>query len=138
MIRIEETTDISTCHDIRKAVFVVEQNVPEDLEIDGEDDVALHVLARSGQTPVGTARVLMYGTTAKIGRVCVLKSHRGKGIGAVLIEECQNLARGKGATRAILGAQVSAIGFYEQLGYRAYGDVFDDAGIPHKMMEASL
>jgi len=138
MIRVEETSDITKCLEIRKAVFVIEQNVPEDLEIDGEDDGALHVLAYDGQTPVGTARVLLYGTTAKIGRVCVLKSHRGKGIGAVLIEECQRAARGQGATRAILGAQVPALGFYEQLGYRAYGDVFDDAGIPHKMMEATL
>ncbi|MEO0485482.1 MAG: GNAT family N-acetyltransferase [Pseudomonadota bacterium] len=123
---------------MRRSVFINEQGVAEQDEVDGKDDEAVHLLASLNGYPVGAARVLGMGTTAKIGRVCVLRDHRGKGIGEAILEECHKSARRLGATRAILGAQVSALSFYERLGYRAYGPVFDDAGIDHKMMEISL
>ncbi|MGR3501997.1 GNAT family N-acetyltransferase [Pseudaestuariivita sp.] len=138
-LTLVQTDDVETCWAIRHAVFVVEQEVPADLEPDEHDKTdALHILASIDGTPIGTARVIPYGTTAKIGRVAVLASYRGQGIGAQLIHGCHHLAASTGATRTILGAQVVALSFYERLGYHRYGEVFNDAGIDHIMMERSL
>ena len=137
-VLVEETRDLDACLALRRVVFIEEQSVPEAIEVDGEDTKARHVLAHLDGTAVGTARLLSYGTTAKIGRVCVLKHHRGQGIGAAIMKACHHVAADMGARRVILGAQADAIGFYEQLGYRAYGDVFMDAGIAHRMMERSV
>ncbi|MEL6609538.1 MAG: GNAT family N-acetyltransferase [Pseudomonadota bacterium] len=137
-ITVAVTQDIAACQALRRTVFIEEQGVSVDEEVDGKDAEAIHLLARDGARAIGTARILSYGTTAKIGRVCVLPDQRGSGTGVALIEGCHEAARAAGATRAILGAQLSALGFYERLGYRAYGDVFDDAGIDHQMMEIGL
>ncbi|KNG93794.1 GNAT family N-acetyltransferase [Pseudaestuariivita atlantica] len=138
-LALMQTDDVDTCWAIRRTVFVDEQGVPPELEPDEHDTTdALHVLATVEDEPVGAARIIPYGTTAKIGRVAVLKEHRGQGIGAQLIHACQHLAAAQGATRTILGAQLSAISFYERLGYHRFGEVFDDAGIDHIMMERSL
>src|SRR5690606_37777310 len=133
---IEKTTDLDTCRDIRREVFILEQNVSEDEEWDGRDDEALHLLARDAQNrAIGTARILIEGKTGKIGRVAVRKSARGTGIGAALIRAAlEELRTLPGITRAKLGAQTHAIGFYEKLGFVAYGPEYDDAGIPHRDM----
>ena len=137
-VDVAETQNVTACQAMRRSVFINEQGVSEADEVDGKDGDAVHLLASLNGYPVGAARVLPMGTTAKIGRVCVLRDHRGKGIGEAILEECHNSARRLGATRAILGAQLNALSFYERLGYRAYGAVFDDAGIDHRMMEISL
>lgn len=137
---IEKTTDLDTCRAIRREVFIVEQNVPEAEEWDGRDGAAIHLLARddSGRA-VGTARILVEGATGKIGRVAVLKSARGTGTGAALIRAAlEELRALPGITRAKLGAQTHAIGFYEKLGFAAYGPEYDDAGIPHRDMALEL
>ncbi|MDR6267401.1 MULTISPECIES: GNAT family N-acetyltransferase [Rhodobacterales] len=138
MLIVETSQDLATCLSLRRTVFIEEQNVPEAEEIDGKDAEAVHILARQGKTPVGCARVIGFGTTAKIGRVCVLPEFRGKAVGVAILDACHDAARATGATRVILGAQTQAVSFYERLGYAAYGDVFDDAGIPHRMMERGL
>ncbi len=136
-VTIETTDDLASCLRLRRIVFIEEQGVSEADELDGLDDTCLHLLAREGATPVGTARVLFDGEVAKIGRVCVLKSHRGTGLGAGLIRAALAEAKGR-ARRARLGAQVHALGFYEALGFTAVGPVFDDAGIPHRDMVRDL
>ncbi|WP_223425170.1 GNAT family N-acetyltransferase [Tateyamaria pelophila] len=136
---IERTDDLSACLAVRRAVFMEEQNVSEADEIDGLDGAALHLLARMDDRPVGTARILLSGDLARIGRVCVLKDARGLGLGAEIIEACVDLARAQpGVTRAKLGAQVHALGFYEKLGFSAFGPVYDDAGMPHRDMERAV
>ncbi|MDW3180446.1 GNAT family N-acetyltransferase [Roseobacter sp.] len=138
-VRIAQTDDIDTCLALRRQVFIEEQGVSEAEEIDGLDGTALHLLAVDGATPVGTARILIKGDTAKIGRVCVLRTARGTGLGAQLIEAALNSVRAQsGVTRAVLGAQVQALGFYEKLGFAAFGPVYDDAGIDHRDMERIL
>lgn len=138
-VRIAQTDDIDTCLALRRQVFIEEQGVSEAEEIDGLDGTALHLLAVDGATPVGTARILIKGDTAKIGRVCVLRTARGTGLGAKLIEAALGLARAQsGVSRAVLGAQVQALGFYEKLGFAASGPVYDDAGIDHRDMERIL
>lgn len=134
---ISLTDDIVACHALRRAVFIDEQGVSEAEEIDDLDDACLHLLALDGDAPVGTARVNIQGGLAKIGRVCVVKSHRGTGLGAALIQKALEVSRGK-AARAKLGAQTHALGFYEKLGFVATGPIFDDAGIPHRDMVRDL
>ena len=136
---IVETTDLAACRALRRAVFIEEQNVPEAEEWDGQDADALHVLAFADGQPVGTARVLLLGDTGKIGRVCVLSQARGTGLGAALILAALDMLRNRpGITRAKLGAQTHAIGFYEKLGFTAFGPIYDDAGIPHRDMSRDL
>jgi len=137
--KISQTDDLTTCLALRRAVFIEEQGVSEADEVDGRDAEALHVLATSDGTPLGCARILIDGDTAKIGRVCVLKEGRGTGLGAAIINACLNVAREQpGVTRAKLGAQTHALAFYERLGFAAYGPVYDDAGIPHRDMDRAL
>lgn len=136
-VTISLTDDISACRTLRRIVFIDEQGVSEADEIDDLDDSCLHLLAIDGNIPVGTARIHIAKGLAKIGRVCVLKSHRGTGLGAALIRKALDVSRGK-AAQAKLGAQTHALGFYEALGFVAIGPVYDDAGIPHRDMLRDL
>ena len=139
MIRIERTSDIATCQELRRVVFILEQGVSEADEVDGLDGAALHVLARDGERPVGTARMLVKGKVGKIGRVCVLAEARGTGLGAALIRAClEELRLVPGVTEALLGAQTHALGFYEKLGFAVEGAEYIDAGIPHYDMRRPL
>jgi ElaA protein len=126
---------------IRFAVFVEEQRVPRELEVDEFDVMAVHLLAVEEGTgnPIGTARILDKGKgVAKIGRVAVLPGYRGRGVGEALMRAALDRARRSGHTVAVLDAQVPVIGFYERLGFVAEGAVFDDAGIPHRRMSLRL
>ena len=137
-IKVARTDDLAACRTLRRTVFIEEQNVPEDLEVDGLDPTALHLLATQEGRPVGTARLLVKGATGKIGRVCVLREERGRGIGAALIRKAVEELRDLGLETARLGSQVHAIPFYEALGFAAEGPVYDDAGIPHRDMTLTL
>lgn len=133
--QISITEDLDRCLALRFQVFVNEQGVPEEEERDALDETATHLLAEHKGVPVGTARIVFGDNTAKIGRVCVLRSQRGTGLGAQLIEYAVAVARQHpGIRRAKLGAQLHAIGFYEKLGFSAFGPVYDDAGIDHRDM----
>ena len=135
-IEVSKVTDLTVSLSIRYDVFVVEQNVPVELERDELDATALHFLGRVDDVPTGTARIVVKDDTGKIGRVAVLKAARGNGLGTALVRTClDELRKTPGVIRAALGAQLDALGFYERLGFVAYGDVFDDAGIDHRMME---
>lgn len=139
MIEIAPTEDLATCHAIRRVVFIEEQGVPEAEEIDDLDAGALHLLARLNGRPLGTARLLRQGDTGKIGRVAVLRDARGTGLGAALMRAAIDQFRAMdGVARVKLGAQTHALGFYEKLGFTAYGPEFDDAGIPHRAMVLDL
>ncbi|MEQ9258696.1 MAG: GNAT family N-acetyltransferase [Roseovarius sp.] len=138
-MEVGPTEDVAACVALRRAVFIEEQGVPEAVEQDGRDGEAHHVLAVLGGVPVGCARLLVSGETGKIGRVCVLKAERGKGIGAALVSAAVAHLQALGLRRAELGAQTYALGLYEKLGFRAYGAEFADAGgQPHRMMERTL
>ena len=138
-VEIEETRDLRTCFELRRVVFVAEQGVSLAEEQDGHDAQAIHLLARVDGLPIGTARILIADGVAKIGRVCVLRAHRGQGHGAALVRACcAAAARRDGVDAAKLGAQTHAIGFYEALGFVARGPVYDDAGIPHRDMTRAL
>jgi ElaA protein len=134
---VTRTTDIAACLAIRRVVFIEGQNVPEDLEVDGDDPDCLHWLMHKDGAAIATARVTNLGDTAKIQRVAVLPEHRGTGAGADLMRAI--LADIKGQFKqAKLGSQTQAIGFYERLGFEVYGPEYDDAGIPHRDMKVAL
>jgi len=139
-IRAANTTrDMAECLRIREQVFIVEQRVPPDMERDEHDSDALHFIALADGRPVATARVVLRdnGASAKIGRVAVCRSHRGFGIGKLLmaaIESAPDLTR---VRHFMLDAQTHALQFYLRLGYEAYGEEFMDAGIPHRHMKKS-
>lgn len=130
--------DHEACLVIRKIVFVEEQNVPLDLEMDEYDAFATHFLLRDGETPVATARLLEKQGLAKIGRVAVLRQARGRGLGLVLMQAVLDEARRQGFTEAILDSQTYAIPFYARLGFVAEGEEFDDACISHYLMRRRL
>lgn len=138
-MRIEQTDDIATCHALRRAVFIDEQGVSEVEEMDDLDADAVHLLVWQDGQAVGTARLRITGSAGKIGRICLLTHMRGQGLGAALVRASMDMLRTRsGVTHAVLGAQTHAIGFYEKLGFQAYGEIYDDAGIPHRMMSRPL
>jgi predicted GNAT family N-acyltransferase len=130
---------------VRRIVFIEEQRVPEDIEIDeyddpGSDEVA-HVLARLNGVAVATGRLLLEADAeghCHIGRVAVLPELRGRGYGRAVMQALHDLARERGFRGVTLAAQLQAIGFYERLGYAARGGVFLDAGIEHRWMDIDL
>lgn len=137
--QIFQTDDLTHPHALRRAVFMGEQGISEAEEMDDLDDQAIHLLATVDDLPVGTARLLTRGTTGKIGRICVVKSQRGTGLGAALVQQgIAHLKSQPNITRIALGAQNYAIGFYEKLGFQVCGPEYDDAGIPHHDMEILL
>jgi len=118
--------------DIRREVFIEEQNVSEDEEIDSRDPLCIHFLARDKNgAPVGTARLVPGG---QIGRMAVKKSQRGTGLGAKLLGAAVEYALEHQYESIFLHAQIQAIGFYERCGFTADGPEFMDAGIPHRNM----
>ena len=145
----EDPADQEACFAVRKEVFVGEQGVPEDLEYDAYDAVALHVLAvREDGVPLGTGR-LLYGeaaaakvggdlTVGSLGRLAVAKEARGLGVGIALVRAIEDAARARGLAAVDLHAQTHALGFYERLGYEAYGPEYPEAGIPHRAMRRAL
>jgi predicted GNAT family N-acyltransferase len=120
---------------IRFAVFVEEQGVPAELEMDEMDARCVHALAFEGSQAIGTGRLLPDG---HIGRMAVLKAWRGRGVGASLLARLVQAARERGDAEALLSAQVHALGFYRSHGFAAYGEVYEEAGIPHQAMRLDL
>ena len=123
---------------LRLEVFVVEQSVPVEEEVDEHDDTALHLVAVEDGRVVATARVVMEGDTAKLGRVAVATPARRRGIAGRLIAASEAHARARGATRVARAAQTGALPLYEKAGYTAYGERFMDANLEHLMMEKRL
>jgi predicted GNAT family N-acyltransferase len=123
---------------LRHEVFVVEQRVPIEEEVDRHDDTALHLVAVDGGRVVATCRLVEDGPTAKLGRMAVAVAARRRGLASALLAEAEARARALGATRIVLAAQTGALALYERAGYAGYGERFLDAGIEHLMMDKPL
>lgn len=126
--------ELKRAFSIRLRVFVREQGVPQEIELDEEDKKAIHLLATVRGKPVGTARIVSKTGNAKIGRMAVLKSFRGRGVGKALLKHAIGVCRSRRAKVVHLNAQVPVVGFYEEMGFRSVGRVFMEAGIPHRKM----
>lgn len=133
---VDYASDRDALRAVREAVFVREQGVPLELELDAQDPDCLHVLARdTGGKPIGTGRLTPAHT---LGRMAVLPEWRGRGVGAAMLAALTELARGQRWNAIELHAQVDAIGFYLRHGYLPLGPRTMEAGIEHQSMRRSL
>lgn len=129
---VTQSVDMETCMGIRHKVFVEEQQVPLDLEVDGLDPAARHFAVQADGRIIATCRVRLMGSAAKIERVAVLKEHRSRGVGGVLMKYIlQEMSKAGDIQLFKLSAQAEAVPFYEKLGFRTRGSEYMDAGIPH-------
>ncbi|HLS61458.1 MAG TPA: GNAT family N-acetyltransferase [Virgibacillus sp.] len=123
---------------IRKSVFVEEQQVPLELELDEYEDDAIHFIGIQDDMPMAASRLRWSGEYGKLERICILKHLRGQSYGKQLIEAMEQTIQEHGYSKAILGAQTHAVSFYERLGYQVVSEEFIDAGIPHVIMSKAL
>lgn len=122
--------------EVRRQVFIDEQGVPEELEIDDLDPRCLHVKASISKAGIiGTARLLPSGY---IGRMCVLKAFRGKGAGGLMLSFLIDYARQNNDNYLKLNAQIGALCFYQRFGFKTDSEIFMEAGIKHRHMTLSL
>jgi len=122
---------------IRNQVFIVEQQIPEEEEWDGDDFVAIHALAFKNSIPIATGRLIINEAdpiNAKIGRMAVLENHRLQGYGRAILKKLIALGKEKGVQVFTLHAQASAISLYASEGFVSEGPIFDEVNIPHQKM----
>jgi predicted GNAT family N-acyltransferase len=131
------SADFASIRRVRETVFIDEQRVPRALEFDDRDALCRHVLVSDGDAPVGTGRIdLDYG--GKVGRVAVIATHRRHGVGTLVMERLHEIARAHKQERLWCHAQLTAVAFYERLGYVKSGPTFVEAGIDHVRMQIDL
>jgi predicted GNAT family N-acyltransferase len=139
VIAIESAADLQRAYAIRRRVFIEEQRVPEEIEMDDDDAHAFHALALLDAVPIGCGRMVEHGASeVKIGRMAVLPEFRKTGVGARILRFLIDRARIRAVGKAILHAQLTAEGFYLKEGFSPVGGVFDEAGIAHRKMELEL
>ena len=140
VVQIRSPEQLGHALDIRRAVFVAEQGVSEALEIDGRDGAAEHLLALLEGEPAGTLRLRLLedDRIAKIERVAVLPESRGRGVGHALMRSAIERAIALDAHEARLHAQTYVTAFYRALGFVAFGEKFEEDGIPHLAMRLDL
>ncbi|MDZ5712980.1 GNAT family N-acetyltransferase [Jeotgalibacillus haloalkalitolerans] len=136
--KVETDKELNQAFEVRKEVFVKEQQVPEDLELDAFDQTATHFVLYAEDQPSGAGRFRIKDGKGKVERVCVKKTLRGQHAGVLLMKEIEIHARESGVEALILNAQTHALGFYKKLGYQVISDEFMDAGIPHFTMQKEI
>ena len=138
---VKESDNLDECLAIRREVFIDEQGVAPELEIDGLDAVdspCFHFLGLFSGEPILTFRLSKQDDGFHLQRFCVKKAFRKKGFGEQALRFLDNFCRENGIDRYVLGAQCTAVGFYEKHGCRVISGVFLDAGMEHVMMEKTL
>jgi predicted GNAT family N-acyltransferase len=138
IVLVRTADQMAAAYAIRRRVFIEEQKIDQQLERDHYDLSALHVLALEDGQAAGCGRVVLTPAGAKIGRMAVLPVQRGRAIGRRLLDALVEIARQNGARLAYLHAQLPVEGFYLKRGFRAVGEVFEEAGIPHRRMDLPL
>lgn len=139
-VKIAETEiEKEQAYDIRRKVFVDEQQVPIHIEMDEHDSTATHFVGYNLQQPVAAGRIReIESGVGKVERVSVLQDFRGQHIGVLMMEAMESHARAAGMATLKLNSQSYAIPFYEKLNYTVTSPEFLDAGIPHRTMEKNL
>lgn len=135
IVRCELSSYYFDIRTIRETVFVAEQGVPSELEMDDRDAICSHVLALVDDCPTGTARL---DTDGKIGRLAVLPQFRGQGLGQLIMQEIEAIAKDHQLPYLWCHAQKTAVSFYQAIGYKITGPDFLEAGIVHCKMEKTL
>lgn len=135
----ELPAELPQIYQVRTHVFQIEQGVDPNLEFDGSDPSATHILAYLEEQPIGTARMRFLDThTAKVERVAVLKTARGLGIGRKIMEKALDFLAHAGVSEVRIHAQEQVRVFYENIGFQPEGEIFEEAGIPHVKMRKLL
>lgn len=132
VVKTEE--ELQDAYTIRRVVFIDEQQVPEEEEIDQYERDAIHVVLYEDNQPIGAGRFRSIDGIGKIERICVLKEFRNKGAGKVIMDKMEEVANDEGISKLKLNAQTHAEKFYLNIGYTTISDIFMDAGIPHVTM----
>ena len=136
---VESGQELAAAFMVRKEVFVEEQGISEDIELDSHDDEALHMVVKDGGRVIGTARVLFPAPgVAKIERMAILGPFRRKGIGSRIISFLNTELKNRQIRKAVLHAQYSSVAFYKSCGFVESGMPFNEAGIRHLRMEREL
>lgn len=125
-------------YNIRKTVFVEEQGVSVEEEIDEHEDESIHFVGYLNEFPIAASRLRWIDNCGKIERLCILKDQRGKSYGLQMIQRMEKEISQKEYTTAKLNAQTYAVPFYERCGYKVISEEFLDAGIPHVTMTKQL
>ncbi len=133
-IFIATNEDIKNAFSLRVEVFVCEQGVPSEIELDECDKYALHIICEEQGVLIGCARLLLDGKSAHIGRLAVKKSYRGKGVGSAIIDYIVDYCKSEGYEYIWLNSQLHATKFYQNLGFVKEGETFFEAGIEHIKM----
>ncbi|MGD7010188.1 GNAT family N-acetyltransferase [Metabacillus sp. 84] len=130
---VQTEKEMQDAFSIRMKVFVEEQKVPAEEEVDEHEEAAVHVVLYDESQPVGTGRIRELDGYGKLERICILPSHRGRGAGKIIMKELETVAA-PNIEKFKLNAQTQAVPFYERLGYEIRSGTFMDAGIPHVTM----
>ncbi|MDF1507482.1 GNAT family N-acetyltransferase [Robertmurraya sp. DFI.2.37] len=138
LITVTTNEQLEEVYRVRKIVFVDEQHVPLEEEIDNLEEESTHFLLQDEEQSVGAGRFRVVDSYGKVERICVLKHKRKSGAGRAIMEGIEAFAKKEGIKKLKLNAQTHAIPFYEGLGYKVASEEFLDAGIPHKTMIKQL
>lgn len=136
--KVTTNEELALAFQIRKLIFVKEQGVAPEIELDEYDAICDHILILDDNNPIATGRIREIDGKAKLQRICVLPNYRGKGVGKLVIENLEKLAREKNLLTSILNAQYHAREFYEKLGYETISDIFMEQNIEHVSMIKKL
>lgn len=123
---------------VRQRVFVVEQGIPLEIELDEHDETATHFVGYINQEPVCASRLRVVNNYGKLERICVLKRYRGKAYGAKIIQVMEKEMIRSNVQKSTLNAQLQTKNFYEKYGYRVTSEPFVEADILHVTMEKNL
>lgn len=135
---VQHREELEHAYKVRMEVFVEEQKVPPEEELDEHDATAIHYIMYEDGRPVAASRLRFVDEYGKLERICVLKDYRGKYLGRKLIEAMERTVAEKGYKKAKLNAQTHAENFYQKVGYETVSGEFLDAGIPHVTMIKKL
>lgn len=132
--KVRDAADLAAAKSVRLRVFVDEQGVPPEIEMDEYDSAAVHVICLLEEEAVGTGRLVEMPDGMKLGRVAVMPEHRDRGFGALIVKRLLDMAARSSHLPVYANVQVSAVGFYEKLGFKSVGPHFSEAGIEHVRM----
>jgi predicted GNAT family N-acyltransferase len=132
--RVRTSGELLDAFAVRRNVFIVEQQVPESIERDELDATAEHVVAYVDGVAAGAGRLVLEGSTGRVGRMAVRAPARGRGVGTAILAELEAVAADRGCALVELHAQLHAAAFYARAGFVPDGDVFLEAGIEHVTM----
>ncbi|MFC1958609.1 GNAT family N-acetyltransferase [Chloroflexota bacterium] len=136
---VEDDKELKEALDIRKKVFVEEQGISDNLDQDGNDSDALHVVVTKGNVAIGTVRIrFLTNQQAKLERMAIMKTSRGSGIGKRVVSFIEKELKARGIERIVLHAQYTSIDFYKKVGFKEIGLPFLEADIEHIRMEKNI